>query len=253
MKEFEIQPLRTPPIEWNFEEIKAELTAEMKKYSSLVYTDDTIKEAKQDRAFLRKVGKTIQEKKIAVKREYCAPYETFENQVKELIAIVEDTANSIDGAVKDYEARKRAEKEEQIRAEYEQIFAEWKDDIPFEMIRNPRWLNASVPLYEAVNEMKSKAITIRNDLSYIGTLDPSKRLMARFEYLRTLKLSEALASVKERLDWEKKQKAEEWDDDPGTPLAQLYKYEVTIRVVVTDELLDDLLVFMKEKGIELVL
>ena len=37
-------------IDWNFEELKAEITAAAQEYETSVYTDDTIKAAKADRA-----------------------------------------------------------------------------------------------------------------------------------------------------------------------------------------------------------
>lgn len=36
-------------IEWNFEELKEEVTAKAKEYAATVYTDETIKAAKADR------------------------------------------------------------------------------------------------------------------------------------------------------------------------------------------------------------
>lgn len=243
---FDIQPMQTPPIVWNFEEIKAELETEMKKYQALVYTDDNIKEAKQDRALLNKVVKELNDKKLVVKRNYCAPYEVFENQVKELQAIVSNTNANIDAAVKDYEERKRAEKTEEIKAAYQEIFADLADDVPLEMVWQPYWLNASIPMKQVTDALKSRAIDIRNDLAYIDKLEPNKRLAVRFDYLKTLRLTDALNLNRERQDFEKK-------NAPQTAEKSADSYEITLRIVVTDEKLDDLLVYLNEKGIELIL
>ena len=243
---FEIKPVQLPPIVWNFEEIKAELKAEMKKYQALVYTDDNIKEAKQDRALLNKVIKELNDKKLVVKRNYCAPYEAFENQVKELQAIVSNTNANIDAAVKGYEERKRAEKTEEIKAAYHEIFAELADDVPLEMVWQPYWLNASIPMKQVTDALKIRAIDIRNDLSYIDKLEPNKRLAVRFDYLKTLRLTDALNLNRERQDFEKK-------NTPQTAEKSADSYEITLRIVVTDEKLDDLLVYLNEKGIELIL
>ena len=246
MKQFELQPLKTPPIVWNFDEIKVELENEMRKFKGLVYTDDNIKEAKKDRALLNKVVKELNDKKIAVKKEYCAPLEVFENQVKELQAIVNDVNAEIDGAVKEYEERKRAEKAEQIKEAFETIFADIPDEITLAMIENPKWMNASVTMKEVEDNLKAKAIMIREDLAYIDRMDATQRLAVRFDYLRTLSLSTALNLNRERQDFEAA-------NTPQTAENSADKYEITLRIVVTDEKLDDLLVYLKEHGIELIL
>lgn len=37
-------------IQWNNEELKAEIAATMKEYEGVVFTEDTVKDAKKDRA-----------------------------------------------------------------------------------------------------------------------------------------------------------------------------------------------------------
>lgn len=239
---FDIQPLQTPPIVWNFEEIKAELEAEMQKYKALVYTDDNIKEAKKDRALLNKVVKELNDKKLVVKRNYCAPYEVFENQVKELQAIVNDTNANIDAAVKEYEERKKAEKTEEIKAAYQEIFADLADDVPLEMIWQPYWLNASIPMKQVIDSIKMRAIDIKNDLSYIDKLEPNKRLAVRFDYLKTLRLTDALNLNRERQDFEKK-------NTPQTAEKSADSYDVQFRATVTDEQVDKICAFLDREGI----
>ena len=41
-------------IDWNFEELKSEIIAVSQEYETSVYTDETMKNAKSDRAKLRK-------------------------------------------------------------------------------------------------------------------------------------------------------------------------------------------------------
>lgn len=240
---FEIQPLQTPPIVWNFEEIKAELEAEMKKYKALVYTDDNIKEAKQDRALLNKVVKELNDKKLVVKRNYCAPYEVFENQVKELQAIVNNTNANIDAAVKEYEERKKAEKKDDIVAAYNEIFGKLTDDVPLDMIWQPYWLNASISMKQVIDSLKGTALRIQDELDYIDTLEPTKRLAVRFEYFRTLNLPTALNAYRERQDFEKK-------NAPQTAEKSADSYEVQFRATVTDEQVDKICAFLDSEGIK---
>ena len=50
-------------IDWNFEELKKEITEKAEMYGSLVYTDENIKEAKADRAKLNKFIKFLEDKR----------------------------------------------------------------------------------------------------------------------------------------------------------------------------------------------
>ena len=45
------------PIELNYEELKQELTANLGRYESMIYSEDNIKSAKEDRANLNKLSK----------------------------------------------------------------------------------------------------------------------------------------------------------------------------------------------------
>ena len=51
-------------IEWNYDELKAELVKKLEYYKGLVYTEDQIKEAKADRAKLNALTTAIDEKAV---------------------------------------------------------------------------------------------------------------------------------------------------------------------------------------------
>ena len=87
-------------IEWNFEELKKEITIRANEYVDLVYNDDQIKEAKKDRADMNKFKKALDDKRREVKKQLLDPYTEFEAQVKELIAIVDKAVNNIDGQIR---------------------------------------------------------------------------------------------------------------------------------------------------------
>ena len=68
----------------NFDELKAKINGYAKKYDGLVATDESLKGAKSARAELNKLIKTINDKRIAVKRDYDEPYNDFKRDVDEL-------------------------------------------------------------------------------------------------------------------------------------------------------------------------
>lgn len=96
-------------IDWNFEELKQEITGKAETYKNLVYSDEQMREAKKDRAKLRKLNSALNEKKKEIKNQIMAPYMGFENQIKELMGIVNDAVDNIDLQVKGYEEGLRQE------------------------------------------------------------------------------------------------------------------------------------------------
>jgi len=54
-------------INFNYDELKQELAVRLDKYRNLVYSEDSIKEAKADRATLNKFKKAIEERRKEIK------------------------------------------------------------------------------------------------------------------------------------------------------------------------------------------
>ena len=101
-------------INWNFEELKTALAAEMEKYTGIVYDDDSIADAKNTVAYLRKLKDSVEERRKEVKKECLKPYDDMEKQVKELTQLIDEPINTIAKQVKDYEEEQRKKKKEEI-------------------------------------------------------------------------------------------------------------------------------------------
>ena len=129
-------------ISWNNEEIKAEVAEKVQHYKSLVYTETEIKAAKADRATLNKFVTALENKRKEVKKQCMAPYEQFEAQIKEIIAIVNEPIQLIDTQIKDFEEKKKAEKLAEIQAYFDGLDKPF-DGLTLEQIFNQKWLNAS--------------------------------------------------------------------------------------------------------------
>ena len=55
-------------IKWNNEELKAEIAAKMRDYRGLVFTEESIAEAKKDRANLNKLKSAFEDERKRVKK-----------------------------------------------------------------------------------------------------------------------------------------------------------------------------------------
>ena len=71
-------------IEFNYDDLQKWITEQVEKYQGLTYTDETIKNAKEDRAALNKFKERIDAARKDVKKRYLEPYNNFEEKVKSL-------------------------------------------------------------------------------------------------------------------------------------------------------------------------
>lgn len=78
-------------IDFNYEELKAELTSKVSFYETLVYTDDQIKDAKADKANLNKLKRALNDERIRREKEYMQPFNVFKAQINEIIGIIDNT------------------------------------------------------------------------------------------------------------------------------------------------------------------
>ena len=64
-------------IEWNKEELLAAVRSKVASYEGIVYTEETVKSAKNDRAELNNLVKAIDERRKKVKEVINQPYAEF--------------------------------------------------------------------------------------------------------------------------------------------------------------------------------
>jgi hypothetical protein len=182
-------------ISFNFEELKTQIAAKTEQYTNIVYTDDNIKAAKEDRADLNRLKKALNDERLRRQREYLAPFEQFKKQIDEVIAIIDKPVQAIDVQIKQYEAIKQDEKRAAIESMFkDMLFPEFvKLD---QKIFDPRWLNATVSMKQIEESLlKTKEDIIKNCQTLAGL--PSYSHEAVIYYQRTLDVTGALAKVRE--------------------------------------------------------
>ena len=130
---------------WDLSVLRARVQGYLSDFEGLVYTDETIKEAKNDKAQLNKVKKVIEDARKAYKAKCLAPYEELEPHLKELVDLVEQQRLHIDETVKDYEARQKEAKELEIRKYYDCKAVVLGDlaDALYQKLFDKKWLNAT--------------------------------------------------------------------------------------------------------------
>lgn len=202
-------------IQWNKEELEAAVRAKIAGYENVVYTEENIKAAKNDRAELNKLIKTIEERRKQVKNIINEPYAVFEAELKEITALINEPVALIDQQVKAFEEKQKEEKKAAIKATYDENIGDLAEVLPFEKIFDSRYLNQTYKLATAQKEIVDKIDTVKTDLETIDSLDSKYKLNAKDVYIKTLDLSKALAENKrladleEKLEADKRRKAEE--------------------------------------------
>lgn len=179
------------PISFNYEELKQEIESKVSMYTTLVYTDEQIQEAKKDKAALNKLKKALNDERIRMEKEYMVPFNTFKAQINEIIGIIDKPVNLIDQQVKGYEEKQKQEKLEKIQEYYNSIEKPELHWLGLPAIYCEKWLNASVSMKSIQGEIDARLEQIENDLATLQNL-PEFGFEATEIYKSTLDLNKAL-------------------------------------------------------------
>lgn len=193
-------------IDWNFEELKSEITNKANDYMSLVYTPDQMKEAKKDRAALRKFIAALEDKRKEIKKQVMIPYTDFEEKEKELVSIVNQAVANIDDQIKGYEEATRQEKLEKVKEIYAKTIGGLADVVTFDKIFKESWLNVSTTFKSITKEITEIRDKVDNDLFVINADTSSFAYEMKEEYLKNFDLTAAI-NKKQKLEETAKQKA----------------------------------------------
>lgn len=150
-------------IENNGEEVKAWLAGKMQRYETVVVTPDTVRAAKDDKAALNKLRTALEERRKEVKRDYLAPYQRFEEQYKELLALIDAPIASIDAQIRALDEQEQKEKYRQIEQHFSAITEAIGFPIILDRILDPKWKNKTNPLDKICQALSDRVKAICSD------------------------------------------------------------------------------------------
>lgn len=198
-------------IDFNYEELKQELTEKVNLYETLVYNDDQIKQAKVDKANLNKLKKALNNERLKREREYMAPFNKFKAQINEIIGIIDKPIAIIDKQIKEAEEQKKLEKARKIEILFEELTRpEW---LKLESIYNSKWLNATCSMKSIREEIESRLEQINNDLDTLQNLtdfgfEATEVYKSTFDINRAVNEGKRLAEIQKRKEEQERLKAE---------------------------------------------
>jgi len=196
-------------IDWNSKEIKEQLAVKLEHYRNLAYTEEDIKDAKEDRAILNSLKKDFEDRRKAIKKACLEPYEKFEKEYNEVKDMIDEPIQVIDSQIKEFEKKQREEKRAALEKTYTDNIGELWNVLPFSSVCENQFLNVSYSLKKAQKEITERIETVRRDLQTIDALDSKYKVSVKDVYLSTMDLSKALAENTRLLELESKLEAEQ--------------------------------------------
>lgn len=190
MMELKMTPFTVPEApSFNYAELKTAIAEKAALYETVVYNDDQVKAAKEDRASLNRLKKALNDERIRQERDYNKPFAQFKAQINEIIAIIDKPIAVIDRQVKEFEEQQKAAKYEQIEA----YFNGCQLPAPVKLIQimDTKWLNVSVSMKSIQEAITSRLEQIGSDLEVIRQL-PEYAFEAEQTYLTCLDLAQAV-------------------------------------------------------------
>lgn len=199
-------------IDFNYEELKQELTEKVNLYETLVYNDDQIKQAKVDKANLNKLKKALNNERLKRELEYMAPFNKFKAQINEIIGIIDKPISIIDKQIKEAEEQKKLEKARKIEELFEELTKpEW---VKLEALYNSKWLNATVSMKSIREEIESRLEQINNDLDTLSNLadfgfEATEVYKTTLDINRAVNEGKRLSEIQKRKEEQERLKAEQ--------------------------------------------
>lgn len=161
MNELQVKTLTLEPakVEFNHEEIEKQLEESLKKYSGLVFTEDTATECRNTIAELRKGKRAVDQYRLKIKRELTAPVTEFENQCKALNKKFDEVINPLVEQHDAFEEQRKKEKEQKVWELIREVVEEFNlnEKHASQIAFNPSYLNKSASLKSIKDDLTAQA------------------------------------------------------------------------------------------------
>lgn len=257
-----------PHIISNVEQLAVWAKAQTESDKNLILTsDDDFDKAKKRCADIKKVVKSINDKRISVKKAYSQPIDIFEKKLKEVTAILENAHANLWGQV----TKQEQEKKDRLETQYRNYFESKVEELgvsqyrSWKQIFNEKWLNKSVKADTVLSEIDSICATIKNELTAIKALSSEFELVLLERYAEGYSMTDIinydckLKSQKQAVETQKQEVKGNTQTKPiktEEPLKEQTKtedeevFETVFKVWTTKEQLIALGTYLRENGIK---
>lgn len=205
MNELQVKVDQVPGrINFNYEEIRENLSQMMDLYKDAVVTEENKAASKKEVASLRRIKKAIDDSRKEVKQACLKPYQDFEAKAVALMSLVDEPILMIDKQVKEFDEKQRVEKRQKIREAYDGMIGNLAEYLSFERAYESKWETTSVSLKKAREELQAVISSVRLAVETISAMQSDATQEALDIYKRTLDMAAAIQHIN---DYERKKAA----------------------------------------------
>lgn len=180
---------------FNYHEIESYIIQRTERYRNLLVEEDDLANAKTDRANLRKLATALNDQKISVKKAFMKPYDEFESKIKRLIALCDEPAKNIDEQIKAFEAAAKAKKKAELATHFNEHASYISEYVSFEDVFDPKWLNATVKLDVAKQQIEEICERYANDVEALNGICESVDTATALSLKRCYKATKSISRV----------------------------------------------------------
>lgn len=255
-------------IEDNITEVRKFAIQLKEYYSKIVWSNETLAEAKEEKANVNKFKDKVATFRKNIVSEYNKPIALFETTAKETEKLLQETYNSINEQVQSFEEIKKEEIKNQCVYYFNECAKSYNIDfINFDNMNLNITLSMATPkgdltkkVIDTINEYVDK---INKDIELINTQEHSTEIMV--EYKKTLNVSQSIINVNQRIEQikleeqkqeeikqmkqEEQQRVEKIEVEVLTaPKEQEKEYSLSFKVIGTMDQLRQLKQFLEAGG-----
>ncbi len=196
MAEFTLVPtIEDGIVRTNAKELLQAIEPQLKKFDYVV-TDDTLKDAKTDRASLNNLVKTIQSERKKIEDEVFGEWKKEKADIMQLEKRLAFTADNLDKGIKELEEKDKELKKKQI----EEFWYTLTKKYPFELVFEKKMLNKTVTAKSIEDHLKKVLAKAMDGEKVMETFLPKDQFQAeqvKDVYYRTMDLAQAKAKADE--------------------------------------------------------
>ena len=171
----------------NAKDIKAYVAEKLKEYS--VENCESVKDAANKKAEINNAIKTLNDRRIALEKEWNLPFQEFKEIISETTGMMKTVSGNLDAIVKEQENREKEAK----KASIEELWAAKRFNlVPLARIFNVKWLNKTTKLTSVDAELDDIIKRINGDLASLDAFGEDTATLKDL-YLSTLNLQITLS------------------------------------------------------------
>lgn len=118
--------VQAEPVAMNYSDMRERLTATLEQYNGIQVTAETLKLCKDKQKEIAGLRRQLDDFRRAVKKRYQEPLQIFEDQIKSMIAMVDEVESPLKEGIKEFDDLRRAEKKEQAEKIIAELIAEYE-------------------------------------------------------------------------------------------------------------------------------